>query len=87
MRVHRLTGSMGGRRAARLTAESLLSAVVASMLMAWIAGQFDNTRPQALVAFLVAGTAGVATFAAMVALLRRGELFGRGTGERRGQPG
>ena len=87
MRVHRLTGSMGGRRAARLTAESLLSAVVASMLMAWIAGQFDNTRPQALAAFLVAGTAGVATFAAMVALLRRGELFGRGTGERRGQPG
>ncbi len=86
MRVHRLTGSMGGRRAARLTAESLLSAVVASMLMAWIAGQFDNTRPQALAAFLVAGTAGVATFAAMVALLRRGELFGRGTGERRGQP-
>ena len=57
------------------------------MLIAWIAGQFNNTRPQALAAFLVAGTAGVATCAAMVALLRRGELFDRGTGERRGQPG
>ena len=82
IRVYRLTGAMAARRTARLAVESLLSAVTSVAVMAWVASHFDPTRRQALVAFLLAGTAGVVVFAASLALLRSRELS-----RRRRQPG
>ena len=76
-RVHQLTGSMGGRRALRLTSESLAAAVGSLVVMLWVAGLFDPTRRQALVAFLLGGSAGVAAFAALLALCRGREVLGR----------
>ncbi len=75
-RVHQLTGSMGGRRALRLTSESLAAAVGSLVVMLWVAGLFDPTRRDALVAFLLGGSAGVAVFAVLLALCRGREVLG-----------
>ena len=45
--------------------------------MVWMVGNFDPTRRQALVAFLLGGTAGVVVFAASMALFRSRELLDR----------
>ena len=81
VRVHRLTGAMGVHRVVRLALESLVSAAAAIATMVWMVGNFDPTRRQALAAFLLGGTAGVAVFACSMTLFRSRELLGR----RRGQ--
>ena len=43
--------------------------------MVWIVGNFDPTRRQAFVAFLLGGAAGVGVFAASMALFRGRELL------------
>lgn len=75
IRVNRLTGAMVPRLAARLTAESLVSATASVAAMVWVATNFEPTRHQALLAFLFGGTAGVAVFAASMALFRGRELL------------
>ena len=82
IRVHQLTGSMGGAKVARVAPELLGADGTAMGLMAWMVGQFDPTRRQALVAFLLGGTAGVTGFAVVMAVFRHRELL-----HRRRQPG
>ena len=77
VRVHQLSGSMGGRRAIRLTSESVVAAAGSLVVMLWVAGSFDPTRRQALPAFLLGGAAGMAAFVGLMALLRSRELLGR----------
>jgi putative peptidoglycan lipid II flippase len=77
IRVHSLTGAMSPRRVGRLATESLVSAALSVLTMVWIVGLFEPTRRQALVAFLLAGTAGVVAFACVMALLRSRELLVR----------
>ncbi|HQZ36249.1 MAG TPA: lipid II flippase MurJ [Ilumatobacteraceae bacterium] len=83
VRVRRLTGALHLRRIGRLVLESLVSAAASIAMMVWLVISFDTTRRQALVAFLLGGSAGVAVFACSMSLFRRRELFGR----RSRQPG
>jgi len=78
IRVHQLTGAMGGWRVARLAMESAVAAATAAILMTWVVGRFDPTRRQALVAFLLGGTAGVTGFVVVMASFRRRRLLDRG---------
>jgi len=75
IRVNRLTGAMATHRVARLATESLLSAAASVAVMVWLVSSFDPTRRQALVAFLLGGTVGVAVFAAAMGLFRSRELL------------
>ncbi len=77
IRVHGLTGAMSARRVARMATESFVSAVAAVAMMVWMVSNFDPTRRQALVAFLLGGTAGVAVFACSMTLFRSRELLAR----------
>lgn len=77
IRVHGLTGAMNARRVARMATESFVSAVAAVATMVWMVSNFDPTRRQALVAFLLGGTAGVAVFACSMTLFRSRELLAR----------
>ena len=74
IRVHRLTGAMATRRVVRLAVESLVSAAASVAAMVWVISHFDATRRQAMVAFLLGGTACVVVFAASMALFRRSDL-------------
>ncbi len=69
-RVYRLTGAMNLRRVGRLALESLVSGAASTAVMVWLVTSFDTTRRQALVAFLLGGTAGVAVFACSMSLSR-----------------
>ena len=77
IRVHGLTGAMNARRVARMATESFVSAVASVAMMVWMVSNFDPTRRQALVAFLLGGTAGVAVFACSMTLFRSRELLAR----------
>lgn len=77
IRAHALTGAMAARRVGRLALESVVSAVGAIATMVWMAERFEPTRRQALVAFLLGGTAGVAVFACSMTLFRSRELLSR----------
>ena len=77
-RVHQLTGALGGRRSLSLAADTLVAGLLAGTAMAAAVAWFDDTRRQALPAFLVAGSLGVVVFAAAIAVLRRAELRARG---------
>ena len=72
MRVHRLTGSMGGRVAVRLLAESFVAGAASIMAMLWVVAQFGEGRTAAAEAVLLGGVAGVAVFGAVMALCRVG---------------
>lgn len=80
--VHRRTGSMPPGRTLLLLAQSLVAAVVASGLMILVQCQFDESRRQALVALLLAGSLGVGCFGAVMVLLRP-DLRRRAFGARR----
>jgi putative peptidoglycan lipid II flippase len=77
IRVHRLTGSMGTRVAGRTLVESVFAGMAAVVVMLGLVALFGHGARQSLVALLVAGTGGVATFAAGIALLRWREVAGR----------
>ena len=72
MRVHRITGSMGGRVAGRVLAESLLAGAVSVAAMLAVVAQFGPGRAAAAEALLLGGVVGVAVFAVVMALCRRG---------------
>jgi len=72
LRVHRLTGSMGGRVAGRLLGESLLAGAASVGVMLWVVAQFGAGRTAAAEAVLIGSVAGVVVFAAVMALCRRG---------------
>jgi len=76
-RVNQLTGAIGGRRSVSLGAETVVAAVLAGATMAATVACFDETRRQALAAFLLAGSLGVTVFVAVMGVLRRGELRAR----------
>lgn len=69
-RVHQLTGAMSLGRVGRIALESLVSGAASIAVMVWAVTSFETTRRQALVAFLLGGTAGVAVFACSMSLLR-----------------
>lgn len=77
IRVHQLTGALAGTRVLRLLTESFLAAGVAVIVMCEVVASFDPTRRQALVAFLLGGTAGVSAFAIVMAVLRHREFLQR----------
>lgn len=77
IRVHRLTGAMAGMKALRLGIESVVAAGVAVVVMYEVVAAFDPTRRQALVAFLLGGTAGVCAFALVMAAFRHREILQR----------
>jgi hypothetical protein len=77
LRVHRITGSMGPRTVLRVLAEALAAGTVAVVVMLWIVSLFGIRRRQAAEAMLLAGVAGVAVFACVMALLRWRELAAR----------
>jgi putative peptidoglycan lipid II flippase len=77
LRVHRITGSMGARVAARLLAESLVAGAAAVVTMLWVVAQFGTRRRQAAVAMLFGGVAGVVVFAAVMASARWREVARR----------
>lgn len=72
MRVHRMTGSMGGRVAGRVLAESLLAGAASVAAMLAVVSQFGPGRAAAAEALLLGGVVGVAVFAVVMALCRRG---------------
>jgi len=76
-RVNQLTGAISGRRALSLGAETVAAAVLAGATMVATVACFDDTRRQALAAFLVAGSLGVVVFAMVMGVLRRAELRAR----------
>jgi hypothetical protein len=76
-RVHRITGSMGPRTVLRVLGEALSAGAVSVVVMLWIVSLFGTRRRQAAEAMLLAGVAGVAVFAGVMALLRWREFAGR----------
>ena len=77
LRVHRLTGSMGPRVVAKLLGESVAAGAAAVATMLGITALIPDTRWWSVVALVAAGVGGVATFAAVMALLRRDQIVRR----------
>jgi putative peptidoglycan lipid II flippase len=77
VRVYQLTGAMAPLRTLRLLAESVAAAAASVVVMCEVVGAFDPTRRQALVAFLLGGTAGVCTFAVVMGAVRHREFLQR----------
>ena len=84
-RVHRLTGSMGGRRALRLLGEAMLAGAGSVAVMLSVVALFEADRRQALAALLLGGSAGAGSFGLLLALLRAGQRRGDWRGDWRGR--
>ena len=81
-RANRLTGAFTARRSITLGLQAAVASVAAGVVMASAVTRFDDTRRQALAAFLVAGSLGVAAFVLGMVTLRRGGLLARGRSSR-----
>lgn len=71
-RVIQRTGALGGRTLWPVVGEALVAAMCSLAVMVLVVHWFGTTRPESLGALLVGGAAGVATFAGVLAALRRG---------------
>ena len=82
VQVHRRTGAVPANRTLMLLAQSLLAAAVSSVVMVGVVAQFEESRRQALVALLLAGSLGVGGFGLVMVALRP-DLRRRTLGRRR----
>lgn len=74
LRFAELTGAPDGRALVRTAVESLVAGVAALVVMHLVVGVFGESRRAAAAALVIGGTAGVAVFAGVLALLRGGRL-------------
>lgn len=76
-RVMVRTSAMSGRSLLHVLLEAAVAGALSLLTMWWLVSRFDESRRESVEAVLLAGAAGVAVFAVVMAVSRRGDVGGR----------